>query len=60
MSENGNEVVKTSTPEPTTAATTNKETRNTRRGNIKGNFRRGKEGEQDGCNRRILRERRPS
>ena len=44
MSENRNETVKTSTPEPTTPTTINKETRNTCRGNRKGNLRHGNEG----------------
>ena len=44
MSENRNKTVKTSTPEPTTPATTNKETRNTLRGKRKENFRHGNEG----------------
>ena len=45
MSENRNKTVKTSNPEPTTPATTNKETGNTRRGNRKGTDVETKEGQ---------------
>ena len=44
MSENGNDKLETSAPEPTTPATTNKETGNTCIVNRKGNFRRGNKG----------------
>ena len=44
MQENGNESVEMSTPEPTTPATTNKETRNTHRVNKRGKSRHGIEG----------------
>ena len=44
MSENRQEIVEMSIPEPTTPANTKKETRNTRRGNRKGNVRCGNKG----------------
>ena len=44
MSGNGNKTVEMSTPEPTIPATTNKETRNTRREKREVNFRCGNKG----------------
>ena len=53
MRENGSKTVKTSTPEPTTPDTTNREIGNNHKGNIKGNFRRGNEGEASWSERKI-------